>query len=142
MQPLVSVVLSTYNRPETLGLAIASVQAQSLEDWELLIIGDACDDDTGELIAALDDPRIHYINLMHNFGEQSGPNNLGIARARGRYIALLNHDDLWLPDHLQAALEWLQATGADLVFPLTAVVMPCTTEQLEQHRWRTHLHGP
>jgi glycosyltransferase involved in cell wall biosynthesis len=141
MQPLVSVVLSTYNRPETLGLAIASVQAQSLEDWELLIIGDACDADTGELIATLDDPRIHYINLMHNFGEQSGPNNLGIARARGRYIALLNHDDLWLPDHLQAALEWLQATGADLVFPLTAVVMPSTTEQLEQHRWRTHLHG-
>lgn len=141
MQPLISIVLATYNRPETLALAIASVQAQSLTEWELLVVGDACADDTGELIATLADPRIRYINLTHNIGEQSGPNNLGVAQAQGRYIAFLNHDDLWLPDHLQAALEWLQATGADLVFPLTAVILPCTAEQLEQHHWRTHLHG-
>ena len=141
MPPLVSIVLATYNRPETLGLAIASVQAQSLKDWELLVIGDACDEDTGHLLDSFADPRIRYTNLTHNFGEQSGPNNLGVAQAQGRYIAFLNHDDLWLPEHLQAALEWLQATGADLAFPLTAVVMPCTAEQLEQHGWRTHLHG-
>lgn len=141
MLPLVSIVLSTYNRPETLRLAIASVQAQSLQDWELLVVGDACAADTSALIASYADSRIHYINLVQNYGEQSGPNNLGVARAQGRYIAYLNHDDLWLPEHLQAALEWLHATGADMVFPLTAVVMPCTPEELAHNRWRTHLHG-
>ncbi|UUY09034.1 glycosyltransferase [Pseudomonas sp. J452] len=141
MSPLISIVLSTYNRPETLRLAIASVLAQSLQDWELLVVGDACNEETQHLLDKLADSRIHYINLVQNFGEQSGPNNLGIARARGKYIALLNHDDLWLPEHLQSALDWLQATGADLVFPATAVVLPCTKKQLTQNIWRTYLHG-
>ena len=141
MQPLVSIILATYNRPETLRLAIASVLEQTLTDWELLVIGDACGAETAAVVEAAADPRIHYINLIRNVGEQSGPNNVGIARARGRHIAFLNHDDLWLPDHLQAALEWLQATGADLVFPATAVIMPCTAEQLAAHTWRTYVHG-
>lgn len=139
--PLVSIILATYNRPDTLRLAIASVLAQTLTDWELLVVGDACATETATVIDEAADPRIRYINLARNFGEQSGPNNVGIARARGSYIAFLNHDDLWLPDHLQAALEWLQATGADLVFPATAVIMPCTTEQLAAGTWRTYLHG-
>jgi glycosyltransferase involved in cell wall biosynthesis len=141
MQPLVSIILATYNRPETLRLAIASVLEQTLTDWELLVIGDACGAETAAVVEAAADPRIHYINLIRTVGEQSGPNNVGIARARGRHIAFLNHDDLWLPDHLQAALEWLQATGADLVFPATAVIMPCTAEQLAAHIWRTYVHG-
>lgn len=120
--PLVSVVTATYNRSNVLRLAIESVRWQTFRDWELWVIGDACTDDSAEVVASFDDPRIHFFNLPENVGEQSGPNNEGFRRARGRYVAYLNHDDLWLPDHLEAALGGLQASGADMVFTLVDAV--------------------
>ena len=88
------------------------------------MIGDACRPDTAALIAEFDDPRIVYIDLPVNFGEQSGPNNIGFARARGRFVALLNHDDLWFPDHLAAMTGWIDATGADIVIARGAIIEP------------------
>ncbi|HKQ99853.1 MAG TPA: glycosyltransferase [Pyrinomonadaceae bacterium] len=122
-RPLISIITATYNRSNVLSLAIESVRWQTFRDWELWVVGDACTDDTEETIAAYGDPRIHFINLKDNVGEQSGPNNEGFRRALGRYIAYLNHDDLWLPDHLEAALEEIEKTGADLVFTLVDTVM-------------------
>ncbi len=122
--PLVSVVIATYNRANVLAYAIRSVLGQTLADWELLVIGDACTDDTAEVVAAFNDPRIHFHNLAHNVGEQSGPNNEGVRRARGRYVAFLNHDDLWWPDHLERAVAGMDETGADLVFTLLDVIKP------------------
>ena len=98
--PRVSVVTATYNRSHILRHSIASVIAQRLTDWELIVVGDACTDDTADVVASFDDPRIRYHALAANVGEQSGPNNEGVALARGEMIAFLNHDDLWLPDHL------------------------------------------
>jgi glycosyltransferase involved in cell wall biosynthesis len=121
--PLVSIITATYNRSNVLKLAIESVRWQTLQDWELLVVGDACTDDTEEVIASFNDPRIHFINLKENIGEQSGPNNEGFRHARGRYIAYLNHDDLWLPDHLEATLEGIEKTGADLVFTLVDAIL-------------------
>lgn len=120
--PLVSVVTATYNRSNVLRLAIESVRWQTFRDWELWVIGDACTDDTAEVVASFADPRIHFFNLPENVGEQSGPNNEGLRRARGRYVAYLNHDDLWLPDHLESAIECIEATNADLVFTLVDAV--------------------
>jgi glycosyltransferase involved in cell wall biosynthesis len=120
--PLVSIVIATYNRSRVLKLAIESVRWQTLEDWELWVIGDACTDDTAQVVAAFQDPRIHFINLERNVGEQSGPNNAGARQARGRYLAYLNHDDLWLPDHLEMAVQGLVGMEADLVFTLLDAV--------------------
>ncbi|HEX7177492.1 MAG TPA: glycosyltransferase family 2 protein [Pyrinomonadaceae bacterium] len=120
--PLVSVVTATYNRSNVLRLAIESVRWQTFPDWELWVIGDACTDDTAEVVASFADPRIHFLNLPANVGEQSGPNNEGFRRTRGPFVAYLNHDDLWLPDHLETALEGIEATGADLVFTLVDAV--------------------
>ncbi len=116
--PLISVIIATYNRSNVLALAIESVRWQTRADWELLVVGDACTDDTESIVATFtrNDPRIHFFNLATNVGEQSGPNNAGAQRARGRYIAYLNHDDLWLPDHLETLLRAIEETGADLVF--------------------------
>jgi len=118
--PTVSVVMATYNRSELLPYSIGSVMRQSLADWELIVVGDGCTDDTarvvGELAAA--DPRIRFVNRTPRCGEQAGPNNHGVELARGRYIAFLNHDDLWLADHLERGVETLERRGADLVFPL------------------------
>ncbi|MGK5058078.1 glycosyltransferase family 2 protein [Janthinobacterium sp. LB2P49] len=115
-QPLVSIVMATYNRSNILGYAIESALASTLQDWELIIVGDCCTDDTAEVVAAFADTRISFVNLETNYGEQTGPNNLGVSLARGTYLAFLNHDDLWLPDHLQSNIDVLERTGADLVF--------------------------
>ena len=122
--PRVSVVTATYNRSHILRHSIASVIAQRLTDWELIVVGDACTDDTADVVASFDDPRIRYHALAANVGEQSGPNNEGVALARGEMIAFLNHDDLWLPDHLALLVRSLESTPADLVFSLMAVILP------------------
>ncbi|RAZ88563.1 glycosyltransferase family 2 protein [Mesorhizobium hawassense] len=122
MEPLVSVVIATHNRPAVLRQTLKSLTGQTLQDWEAIVVGDGCRPDTAATVAAQDDARISYIDLPVNFGEQSGPNNIGFARARGRFVAILNHDDLWFPDHLASMSGWIDATGADVVIARAAVI--------------------
>lgn len=119
-RPLLSVVLSTYNRSNVLRYAVESVLGQSLVDWELLVVGDACSDDTDQLMQHFmeRDDRVSYYNREVNHGEQSAPNNDGVARSRGKYIAFLNHDDIWLADHLECLLEAIEQRKCDMVFSL------------------------
>ncbi|RWE30589.1 MAG: glycosyltransferase family 2 protein [Mesorhizobium sp.] len=124
--PLVSVVIATHNRPAALRQALFSVLRQTLQDFEILVIGDDCRPETPAVIAEFADPRIAYIDLPVNFGEQSGPNNIGFARARGRFVALLNHDDLWFPDHLAAMTGWIDANSADVVIARGAIIEPAS----------------
>src|SRR5690242_87460 len=98
--PLVSVIIATYNRSQPLGHAVQSVLDSTFTDWELIVIGDSCTDDTAQCMAAYTDARIRFVNLPDRCGDQSGPNNHGVAISRGRYLAFLNHDDYYLPDHL------------------------------------------
>lgn len=145
-QPLVSVITATYNRSNVLRFAIESVRWQTLTDWELWVVGDACTDDTARVVASFDDPRIQFLNLPRNVGDQSGPNNEGFRRSRGRFIAYLNHDDLWLPGHLETAVRALGETGADLVWPLvvsrrTDGAFVCHDANPER-RYQPHLSVP
>lgn len=128
--PLVSIITATYNRSNVLAFAIESIRWQTFQDWELWVIGDACTDDTEQVVASFHDPRIHFVNLPQNIGEQSGPNNIGGQYARGQYLAYLNHDDLWLPDHLEVAVKALVETDADFVFTLLEAVQRNTTNAL------------
>jgi glycosyltransferase involved in cell wall biosynthesis len=114
--PAVSVIMATYNRSDLLVHAIKTVQLQLFTEWELIVVGDACTDDTAEVMAQQQDPRIRFVNLERNSGEQSEPNNHGLSLARGAYIAFLNQDDLWFPDHLGRLVVHLEQTGADLVW--------------------------
>lgn len=140
--PAISIVMATYNRPAVLAFAIRSVIAQDFADWELIVVGDGCSDATGALVASFADKRIRYVNLALNYGEQSGPNNAGIARARGKYIAFLNHDDCWFGDHLRAAMDWLEACGADAILARSAIVMPPADPATgSSGNWYTHLAG-
>ncbi|ADB40792.1 glycosyltransferase family 2 protein [Spirosoma linguale] len=122
--PVVTVIMATYNRSNILHYAVQSVLRQTETNWELLVIGDHCTDDTEAVMASFTDPRIRFINLETNVGEQSGPNNTGLRQARGTYIAFLNHDDMWFPEHLAVCLAALRTQQADLVFTLGAVMMP------------------
>jgi len=112
---LVSVIIPTYNWSAALKTSIASVVAQSHRRWELLVVGDACTDDSADVVRGFGDPRIRWHNLPVRAGSQSGPNNHGLTIANGEFIAYLGHDDVWHPDHLSSLVATQQKTGADLV---------------------------
>jgi len=118
--PRVSVVTATYNRANVLRFSIESLRAQTFADWELLVVGDACTDDTAEVVRSFDDPRIRFLNLPVNSGEQATPNNEGVRQARGEFLAFLNHDDLWTPEHLAVCLDAIG--NADFVSTATVVI--------------------
>lgn len=120
--PHVSVIISTYNRSQVLYYAIASVVSSTFLDWEVIVVGDACTDDSESVVRSFQNPRIRFFNLEKNFGDQGGPNNEGFRHARGRYIAYLSHDDLWMPDHLETAVRGIEESGADFVSTLGIAV--------------------
>lgn len=114
--PKVTVIIPTWNWSSVLPYSIGSVLRQTWTDFELLVIGDCCTDDSEAIVTRLaqTDSRIRWINLPQNFGQQAGPNNEGLRIARGELISYLGHDDLWLPGHLAAQVAAI-AAGADLV---------------------------
>ena len=103
--PLVSVVIPAYNRSATLGAAIGSVFDQSIQDFEIIVIDDGSSDDPESVIRELSDDRIRYVRQ-----ENSGANvarNHGISLAKGKFVALLDSDDRFLPHHLETAINRL-----------------------------------
>lgn len=139
--PLVSVVLATYNRSAILAFAIESVRRSTLTDWELIVVGDCCTDATADVVAAYNDSRIRFLNLPRNFGEQSGPNNAGVHLARGEYLAFLNHDDLYFPDHLERAISHLEATTSDMAWSSILTVSPPRDPDAASDDWSVRLWG-
>lgn len=137
--PTVSIITATYNRSNILRYTIESVMRQTYSDWELLVVGDSCTDDTEEVVAQFGDARIHYRNLQENCGDQSGPNNAALRMATGRYLAYLNHDDLYFPDHIETSLDAICTTEADLVFSTAALVQPSGSESREHDDWDVRL---
>jgi len=121
--PRVSIIMPTYNWSGVLPYSIGSVQLQTLADFELLVIGDGCTDDSAEVVGAIGDARVRWIGLEENSGHQSAPANEGLRQARGKIIAYLGHDDLWLPDHLASLVQAID-TGADLAWTVTRWVSP------------------
>lgn len=122
--PMVTVIVPTYNSRATLRCALQSLIAQELGDFEAWIIGDACTDGSEEEVARPADARLHWFNLAQNSGTQWRPNNEGLQRARGRYVAYLGHDDLWLPWHLSTLASRAEKSGADFVHDLLVNIGP------------------
>ena len=122
MPARVTVLIPTYNWSSVLPYSIGSVLRQTFRDFELLVVGDGCTDDSERVVASINDPRVRWINLPHNTRHQSGPNNVGLAEARGEIVAYLGHDDLWLPHHLESHVRALDASGAELAYSLCLLV--------------------
>jgi len=113
--PLVTVVVATFNRPDALAEALASLCRQTCTRFVGWVIGDACNDGrTAAVVSSFNDSRLRFLNLPERCGDQSGPNNIGAFLCRTPYLAFLNHDDLWLPDHLAHALETLERSTAEM----------------------------
>lgn len=98
-----------------------------MQEWVLLVVGDGCGEPTAQVMGEFSDERVRYIDLPVWFGEQSGPNSIGMALADTEYIALLNHDDVWLEDHLATALQELSDSRADLFVGRSAMALRCVS---------------
>ncbi|GAB4352972.1 MAG: glycosyltransferase family 2 protein [Kiloniellaceae bacterium] len=111
--PQVSVITAAFNAEAFIAETIASVQAQSLSDWEMLVADDASSDRTAEIVAAIAaaDPRVRLIRLEKN-GGVARARNAALAAARGRYIAFLDSDDLWLPQKLARQIAFMERHDA------------------------------
>lgn len=105
--PLVSVVLPTFNRADTILRAIWSVLDQTHSTLELIIVDDGSEDDTQNVIQSQSDPRIRIIKLDQNRG-QSFARNVGIQSAQGQFVAFQDSDDVWLPQKLERQLKILE----------------------------------
>src|SRR5687768_13275178 len=101
--PEVSVVLSTFNRLNYLRESVDSVCAQSFRDWELIIADDGSAEATTDFLSTLADPRIKVLLLQHS-GNPATVRNAAIREARGRFVAFIDSDDLWLPLKLERQL--------------------------------------
>jgi glycosyltransferase involved in cell wall biosynthesis len=111
--PVVSVIIPTYNQANLLQKALESVINQAFQDWEAIVIDNYSDDNTQQVVESRGDSRIKYIRFRNN-GIIAASRNLGIAHSTGEYIAFLDSDDLWYPSKLSTCLFQF-SQGADSV---------------------------
>ena len=119
MEPQVSVVVPVYNMARFLPEAVASVQAQTHQNWELILIDDGSQDESLEIARQLAQQDCRITCLNHPAGAHLGSSatrNLGLARAGGAYIAFLDADDCWVASKLEEQLELMRRfPGVDMV---------------------------
>lgn len=113
-RPAFSVITPTFNRQAMLLRAIRSVQAQTFPDYEHLIIDDASTDQTAELVASIDDPRIRYVRLDRWQGANAA-RNLGMDLARAEWLTFLDSDDEYLPHRLESLSNVLESSSHHLL---------------------------
>lgn len=126
--PLVSVCVPTYNRGELLiKRAVTSVLSQTYRNIELIVVGDHCTDNTAEMIAQIKDPRLRFYNLParkrnypqtvenHWFVGGAVPANRAMELARGQWLARVDDDDTWTPDHIEVLLRFAQQNQYEFV---------------------------
>lgn len=117
MSELVSIITPVYNAEKYIRETLISVQNQSYQNWEHILVDDGSSDQSGAIIQELSksDPRIKYIKLTKNSGPAVA-RNTAIDLAKGRYLAFLDADDIWFDYHLKESLQFMSAHHYDFVF--------------------------
>jgi glycosyltransferase involved in cell wall biosynthesis len=115
--PLVSVVIPTFDRPELCVRAVRSALAQDWVTLEVIVVGDACPRFAAVMAALGDELRVRGINLPRNHGPGGAvPRNVGILAAAGQWIAYLDDDNTWDPDHVSTVMAAVRDAGASWGF--------------------------
>jgi glycosyltransferase involved in cell wall biosynthesis len=114
--PRFSVLMPTHNRTDVIGFAIASVLRQTIQDFELLIVGDGCTDNTAEIVKQFNDPRITWFDLPKGHGFGYANRNVALRQAKGELIAFCAHDDILFSDHLELLARELEKSKAEWVY--------------------------
>ena len=108
MNELVSIIMPSYNTAKFISETIECVLAQTYPNWELLIVDDCSTDDTDEVVRPyLADERIHYVKNDTNSGAAISRNR-ALREAKGKWVAFLDSDDLWLPEKLEKQLCFME----------------------------------
>lgn len=110
MNDLVSVIMPSYNTGRFIAESIESVLSQTYENWELLIVDDCSTDETDHIIEQYRDPRIRYFKNDKNSGAAVSRNK-ALREAKGRWIAFLDSDDLWMPEKLEKQIAFMENGG-------------------------------
>lgn len=122
--PLVSVIIPAYKAEDLILETLMSVKAQTYPEWEIIVIEDASQDRTEEIVRDFGNiagnNRVQYIRHQENQGP-SGARNTGMQQARGEYLAFLDCDDIWKENHLEAAVNKLEASQADFAYSTVQV---------------------
>ena len=116
--PLVSIVIPAYKAARYIGECLQSIFAQTYENWEIIICEDGCLDDTSSIVRSMRPPsgqNIHMFTNQSNCGV-SYTRNRAMEKAQGRYIAFLDADDTWEPEHLELSLRDLVENRAEFIF--------------------------
>jgi len=102
-EPLVSVVITTWNRADLISRAIESVLAQTVKDVQIIVADDGSTDGTARVVESFGEA-VEYVVIPHS-GFACAPRNAGLERARGRYVSFVDSDDLWYPTKLEKQIE-------------------------------------
>ncbi len=136
-KPLVSVITPVYNCEQYLNLTIESVLCQTYTNWEMILVDDCSPDNSAEIIRSYQqkDDRIRYVRLSENGGAAIARNK-ALEVSRGRYIAYLDADDIWLPEKLEKQIDFM--TKNDVAFTC------CDYEKIESDGTRLNkiIHMP
>lgn len=107
MKDLVSIIMPSYNTGKYIGKSIESVLNQTYQNWELIIVDDCSTDNTDKIVTAINDTRIKYIKNTCNSGAAISRNR-ALREAKGRWIAFLDSDDLWMPKKLEKQIRFMK----------------------------------
>lgn len=123
---LISIIMPCYNSEKHIMESTKSVIKQTYDKWELIIVDDCSTDSSREILNKIKDPRVKLIFLNENVGAGTARNK-AIEHARGKYIAFLDADDIWLPAKLEKQIQFMQDNN--YVFTYTKYQMFKTGEQ-------------
>ena len=112
-QPLISVIIPAYNHERFIGAAVDSVLHQTVADLELIVIDDGSTDNTGAIVKAYPDPRLTY--YFQENQDAYNTINRGFSLVKGRYVAILNSDDVYTLDRFERLLDYCREHGAECV---------------------------
>lgn len=109
--PAATILVPTHNHADTLRYSVGSALRQTLDDFELFILGDGCDDATRQIAReiAASDRRVEFLDLPKGPRKGEAHRHAVLGRARGRIVAYLGDDDLWFPDHLERLEKLLRS---------------------------------
>lgn len=107
---LVSIIMPSYNTAPYIKETIQSVLDQTYQNWELIIVDDCSTDNTDEVVASIKDERIRYLKNEKNSGAAVSRNR-ALREAKGRWVAFLDSDDLWMPEKLEKQIFFMEKNG-------------------------------
>ena len=115
MDGLVSIIMPSYNTANYIADSIKSIQAQTYTNWELIIVDDCSTDNSVEVIRSFDEPRIKLLKNEINSGAAIS-RNYALREAKGKWIAFLDSDDIWVPEKLEKQIKFMMDNNYSFTF--------------------------